>query len=234
MFTAARLAFADLFSPRFRSVMFRSLALTIAFLVAIWIVVQGMIAWAIDIDSYPWVELLLTILTGAGLLVGLAFLIGPVASIFAGLFTDQIAGELEAVHYPFDPPGRELSTWESLRDALGFAMVVILVNLIALLLIWIPFVGVGAFFVGNGYLLGREFFEAVARRYLSRDGVRAARSANQLKVFVAGVGIAGFMVIPFLNLLTPLFATAFMLHLYKLTVRPVPREWLDFELGTTN
>jgi CysZ protein len=91
VFTAARLAFADLFSPQFRSVMFKSLALTIAFLVAIWLAVQGTIAWAIDIDSYPWVELLLTILTGAGLFIGLAFLIGPVASIFAGLFTDQIA-----------------------------------------------------------------------------------------------------------------------------------------------
>ena len=118
MFTAARMAFADLFSPQFRSVMIKSLALTIAFLVAIWLVVQGTVVWAIDIDSYPWLDLLLTILTGAGLLIGLAFLIGPVASIFAGLFTDQIAGELEAVHYAFDPPGRELSVWESLHNAL--------------------------------------------------------------------------------------------------------------------
>lgn len=229
MFTAAHLALADMFSPRFRSVMAKSLLVTIGFLVAVWIVLQTFLAWVIDIDAYPWLDLLVSFLTGAGLLIGLAFLIGPAGALFAGFFTDRIAKEVEAVHYSLDPPGRELSFAETVRDAVGFTAVTVVVNLIALALLLVPVVGLVAFLAGNGYLLGREFFEAVARRYLSREDARKARQANRGKLFLAGLGIAGLMVVPVANLATPLFATAFMLHFCKRMVRPVPKRWLDFD-----
>jgi CysZ protein len=41
------------------------------------------------------------------------------------------------------------------------------------------------------------------------------RKANRGTVFVGGIVIAGLASVPILNLLTPLFATAFMVHLYK-------------------
>jgi CysZ protein len=230
MLTAARLAFADIFSPPFRSVMVKALLLTLAALAAVWLMIQGLIVWLIDIQSYPWLEVAINILTGLGLLIGLGFLVAPVAALFAGLFTDEIAKEIEAIHYGSDAPGRDVPTLESLRDAAGFLATIILVNLIALIFLLVPFVGAFAFLAGNGYLLGREFFEAVARRYLSREEVRAVRLANRIKLFLAGLGIAGLMVIPILNLLTPLFATTFMLHLYKRTIRPVPRHLRDFDM----
>jgi CysZ protein len=79
----------------------------------------------------------------------------------------------------------------------------------------VPGVNLIAFFVGNGYLLGREFFEAAARRFHDRDGARALRQANAGRVFLGGIVIALFLAIPILNLFTPLFATAFMVHVYK-------------------
>lgn len=230
MLTAARLAFADIFSPPFRSVMVKALLLTLAALAAVWLLIQGLIVWLIDIDAYPWLEFAINILTGIGLLVGLGFLVAPVTAIFAGLFTDEIAKEIEAIHYRFDEPGRDLPVLESLRDSIGFLAIVVLVNLTALVFLLVPFVGAFAFLAGNGYLLGREFFEAVARRYLGREEVRAVRLASRIKLFLAGLAIAGLMVIPILNLLTPLFATAFMLHLYKRTIRPVPRDLRDFDM----
>ena len=228
MLTAARLALSDVFSPPLRSVMLKSLGLTLLLLLALWLAVTALLAWAIDIESYPWLDTAIGILTGLGLLIGLGFLVAPVASLFAGLFTDQIAGAMEALHYSFDPPGRELPVSQAVRDAIVFTGSVIVVNLIALAFLVVG-VGAIAFLIGNGYLLGREFFEAIARRYLSREGARAARRANRVKLFVAGLLIAGIAAVPVVNLMTPLFATAFMLHLYKRTIRPVPAEWLDFD-----
>jgi CysZ protein len=228
MLTAARLALADVFSPPLRSVMLRSFLLTLLLLVAVWLALTALLTWAVDIETYPWLDLAVGILTGIGLLVGLGFLVAPITALFAGLFTDKIAAAIEALHFSFDPPGRELPVAEALRGTITFTGLVIVVNLIALAFLLVG-IGAIAFLVGNGYLLGREFFEAVARRYLSREGARAARQANAGKLFLAGLLIALFAAIPILNLATPLFATAFMLHLYKRTIRPVPKEWLDFD-----
>ena len=44
---------------------------------------------------------------------------------------------------------------------------------------------------------------------------------NQSTVFVAGLFVAAFVSIPILNLATPLFGTAFMVHMHKrLSGRP--------------
>ena len=44
---------------------------------------------------------------------------------------------------------------------------------------------------------------------------KALRRVNQPTVFVAGLFIAGCVSIPILNLATPLFGTALMVHVYK-------------------
>ncbi len=222
MLSAASLAFADIFSPPFRAVMWRSLALTIALLVAVGVGAEALLGWAIDSKSYPWIETVLGIIAGVGLFIGLAFLIGPVASLVAGLFTDEIAAVVERVHYPDDPPGRDVPVLAAIRDTIAFFGVAIVVNLVALALLLVPGVNLVAFLVGNGYLLGREFFEAAARRFHDRAEARALRQANAGRVFLGGLVIALFLAIPLLNLLTPLFATAFMVHVYK-AVDPLRR-----------
>ena len=71
------------------------------------------------------------------------------------------------------------------------------------------------FFLVNGYLLGREYFQFAAMRF------RPEREANQLRkkfgfeIFLAGLVIAAFMSVPLLNLLTPVFAATLMVHLHK-------------------
>ena len=44
---------------------------------------------------------------------------------------------------------------------------------------------------------------------------QAMRRAYGLRIFLAGLIIAGFVAIPLLNLCTPLFATALMTRLHK-------------------
>jgi CysZ protein len=72
-----------------------------------------------------------------------------------------------------------------------------------------------AFYIGNGYLLGREYFELAAMRHIAPAEARRLRKANRLTVFLSGLIIAGLASVPILNLVTPLFATAFMVRIYK-------------------
>jgi CysZ protein len=217
--SAAALALRDVFSPEFRTIFWKSLGLTILLLVLLWLIIEFGVAWFIDLAAYPWLDLAINILTGIGALVFLAFLVAPATSLFAAFFADEIAALTEQHHYPADPPGQPVPFFEAIRDALAFTGLTLIVNLAALALLLVPGVNLVAFFVGNGYLLGREYFEAAARRHLGREPARALRRENTLKVFFGGLLVAAFLAVPILNLLTPLFATAFMTHLYKRSAR---------------
>jgi CysZ protein len=103
----------------------------------------------------------------------------------------------------------------SLVLAIKFLGVVILGNIVALLLLLVPGINIAAFFVVNGYLLGREFFEFAAMRFRGEDEARALRRQYAGTVFLAGLVIAAFLAVPLLNLVTPLFAAAMMVHLHK-------------------
>lgn len=214
MLAAAALAFRDVFSPPFRGVMLKSLGLTLGLLVALWAVLTGLIGSWVAIP-WLWVDTAVSILTGIGLVIGLAFLVAPVTALFAGLFLDDIAELVERTHYPADPVGRPLPIVRGAVTSAKFLAVVLLVNAIALPLVL--FVGFGflIFLAANAYLLGREYFELVALRHNDELTARRLRLRHSGMAFVAGLVIAGFLAIPFLNLLGPLFATAFMVHVYK-------------------
>ncbi len=100
--------------------------------------------------------------------------------------------------------------------SLKFFGVVVVGNLIALFLLLIPGVNIAAFFLVNGYLLGREFFEFAAMRFRPEAEAKALRRKHAGTVFLAGLVISAFLAVPLLNLLTPLFAAAMMVHLHKM------------------
>jgi len=215
MFTAARLALSEILTPPFRAVLWKSLGLTLLLLVLAWLGLQALVLHFAVWPEQPWIETSIAIVSGFGFVVGLAFLIAPVSALMAGLFSDDIASLVETRHYPQDPPGRGLSFGASLLGTLGFTATVLVVNLVCLVLLLVPGVNIVAFFIGNGYLLGREFFEAAAARFLGIEGARRLRRDNAVSVLFGGFVIALFLAIPIVNLLTPLFATAFMVHFHK-------------------
>ncbi len=83
------------------------------------------------------------------------------------------------------------------------------------------FAGLGAviFFLATAYLLGREYFELAAMRHRPRAEAKLLRKNNQRTVLLAGLLIAAFVSIPIINLATPLFGTAFMVHVHKRMTR---------------
>ncbi len=223
MLQAAGQAFRDLFTPPFRAVLFKSVGFTIALLVAL----IAALIWAFGyFAALPgWAETTIQWLGGGALVVGSIFLVPPVSSLVAGLYLDDIAGEVERQHFPQDPPGQALPSPLAIGLALRFFFIVLAVNLLALFLLLVPGVNLIAFYLGNGYLLGREYFELAAMRHMPPSEARSLRKANRGAVFVAGLIVAGLASVPILNFLTPLFATSFMVRVYKkLAARaPVPR-----------
>eukprot|EP01133_Synstelium_polycarpum_P024148 gene24148-28974_t len=166
-----------------------------------------------DLPSWAgWLGFVAGIFASIALALGLALLIAPVSAIVAGMFLDDVAEVVEKSDYPLDPKGRPLPVLRSFVLSLKFLGVIILGNIIALLMLLIPGVNIIAFFVVNGYLLGREFFEFAAMRFRPEMEAKALRSKHATTVFLAGLVIAAFMAIPILNLLTPLFAAAMMVQ----------------------
>jgi CysZ protein len=213
MLAAAGQAFQELFTPPFRAVMIKCVGFTLALLAALIVAVEWsfthFVAWP------DWIETAIQWLGGLALVAASIFLIPPVTSLIAGLYLDDIAGQVERSAFPSDPPGRELPTAKSIWLAIKFFTVVLAVNLLALFLLLIPGVNLVAFYVGNGYLLGREYFELAAMRHVSAAEAKRLRKSNRLTVLLCGLLIAGLASVPILNLVTPLFATGFMVRMYK-------------------
>ena len=229
IFATAIRAFGDLFSAPIRSVFWKVIGLTLLFLIALWYVLRLLFldhalpyveAWLPDMGVWSgWLDAAAAILSAIGIAAGLAFLIAPVSAVIAGLFLDDAAERVEKTSYSGDPPGQALPLGQSIWSSLRFFVVVIAANLVALIFLLVPGVNIVIFFVVNGYLLGREYFEFAASRYLGPERARAWRSRNPGRVWLAGLAIGLFLMVPLLNILTPLFAAIFMVHYVKALMR---------------
>ena len=107
---------------------------------------------------------------------------------------DDVAAQVEARHYPGQPPAREQPLWEAGLDGLRLLAVTIGLNLlflpVFLVLMFLPPLNLVFFYLLNGHLIGREYFELVAVRRMSSEEARALRKHYKARVFSAGVIIA--------------------------------------------
>ncbi|MEA2868842.1 MAG: CysZ protein, partial [Bradyrhizobium sp.] len=110
----------------------------------------------------------------------------------------------------------------AMREGVKTAALTILVYLIALPFVFVAGAGFIAFFIATAWLLGREYFQLAAMRFRPPAEARAMRKQNAAVVFTAGLVIAAFVSIPIVNLATPLFGMAFMVHMHKRLSGPRP------------
>jgi CysZ protein len=158
---------------------------------------------------------ILSILAGLGILTGALFLMPAVTAFVGSFFVDEIAETVERTHYPTEPPGRAMPFLIALIEGIKFAVLALLVYFCALPFVLFAGLGVIILFLANAYLLGREYFELAAMRFRVPDEAKAMRRANSIYLFIAGMFIAAFVSIPIVNLATPIFAMAFMVHVHK-------------------
>jgi CysZ protein len=229
MLAAVFKALDQMFTPPFRAVLLKSVGLAIALLVVLVVVLFRLLGWLsgtgmswLEVTLGPWAHGSLAVLgwiiafaLGIGLLAGAILLMPAVTAVVASLFSDEIAEIVERTHYPADPPGRALPLIRAGIEGARFGLLAVVIYLAAVPFLLFAGIGVVLFFLATAWLQGLQYFELAAMRFHSVAEAKALRRAHQTTVFTAGLFIAAFVSIPILNLATPLFGTALMVHIHK-------------------
>ena len=206
----------QLLHPKFRSVFLMgvlSAAISLGLLVA-----GTYYLWPQEYSSgFDWLD------TAGFTLIALAasyILFPAISTIVMSMLADQVADAVEEKFYPHRTAKRDVPLGEVLSGATKLMMMTLLLNLVAL----VPYVilffttgGLGTFALYialNGYLLGREYWELVALRHYSLQGVKDTRRANRDSVFTGGAVIAGIYSIPIVNVLAPIIGASVMTHIF--------------------
>jgi CysZ protein len=229
MFDAAFKALAQMATPEFRRVLLKAVGLALVMVVLFGIGLHRLFSWAAD-SGADWAEAstgivphtvwsvlvwLLSFAAALGILTGAVFLMPAVAAFTGSFFVDEIAGDVERAYYPAELPGRELPLWRAMTEGLKTGLVAIAVYIVAVPFLLFAGLGLVMMFVAGAYLLSREYFLLAAMRFRSPAEAKAMRRANRGTIFMAGLPIALFVSIPIINLATPLFAMAMMVHIHK-------------------
>jgi CysZ protein len=228
MIDAAVKALVQMFSPPFRWVLLKSSGLALGLIVLFAIALHRLLVWLATAGA-NWVESMfgvsapapisifvwvLSVAAGIGIIVGSVFLMPAVTALLGSFFVDDIALEVERTHYPTEPVGTPLPLPRAVLQGAKTALLAILVYLIAVPFLLVAGAGAVIFFLASAYLLGREYFELAAMRHQPIAQAKRLRQIHQSTVFLAGILIAVFVSIPIINLATPLFATALMVHVH--------------------
>src|ERR1700730_5054946 len=236
MLDAAVKALAQILSPPMRSILWRSIGLALVLIVVLAIGLQRLLSWFATsgegwaeatlgpgfhtpLNVFAWI---LSIAAGLGVVFGAVFLMPAITSLVASVFVDEAADHVEREHYPAERPGTALPFGLAATEGVQTALLTILVYLIALPFVFFAGAGFIAFFIATAWLLGREYFELAAMRFRTPAEAKAMRRQNAATIFTAGLVIAAFVSIPIVNLATPLFGMAFMVHMHKRLSGPRP------------
>jgi CysZ protein len=229
MLDAAVKALAQILSPPMRSILWRSIGLALVLITVLAIGLQRLLSWFATYGE-DWAEAMLgsgfhtplnvvawivSIAAGLGVVLGGIFLMPAITSLVASVYVDEVADHVELEHYPAEHPGVALPLGVAMREGIKTALLAILVYLVALPFVLVAGAGFLVFFIATAWLLGREYFELAAMRFRPPAEAKAMRKDNAATIFTAGLIIAAFVSIPIVNLATPLFGMAFMVHMHK-------------------
>src|ERR1700730_10023180 len=229
MLDAAVKALSQILSPPMRSILWRSIGLALVLITVLAVGLQRLLSWFAEYGE-GWGEAMLgpgfhtplnvlawiiSIAAGLGVVLGGIFLMPAITSLVASVFVDDVADHVEREHYPAELPGTALPLGLAMTEGVKTALLTILVYLIALPFVFVAGAGFIAFFIATAWLLGREYFELAAMRFRSPAEAKAMRRQNATVICRAAVVMAAFVSIPIVNLATPLFGMAFMVHMHK-------------------
>jgi len=222
-------AAAQLGDPKLRGVLWSSTLLSLLVFAALWLGLWYA-AGSVPADAVPgfaWLseklgqgfDWLAGSLYVVAMLALTLMLFPAVVTVIVGFFLERVVLAVEARHYPQLPQPRAATLSETVISTVKFGFVVALVNLLALpfyaLLFFVPPLNVLLFYLVNGYLVSREYFELVALRRLEPSAASRLRRRYRGRLQFAGMMLVLLMTIPLVNLLTPVIAAAFMLHVFQ-------------------
>ncbi len=236
MIEATFKALGQMLSPPMRSILWRSIGLALVLITVLAIALQRLLSW-LATSGENWAEAALgpaahtplyalswivSVAAGLGIVFGGILLMPAITSLVASFFVDEIADHVEREYYPGERPGAALPFGLAMQEGIKFALLSILVYLVALPFVFVAGIGFLAFFIATAWLLGRVYFELAAMRFRPPEEAKAMRRDNAATIFTAGLIIAAFVSVPIVNLATPLFGMALMVHMHKLLSGPRP------------
>ncbi len=216
-------AISQISDPAFRRVMLLGIAGSMAVFAASWFILGWVLdnldlpalslwAWEYDLDRIK------DVFGGIAVLAMTWLLFPAVVTLIVGFFLEDIAGAVDRRHYPALGRPRHQGILEILRITVKFALIAVVLNILALpvllALFFSPFYPL-VFYALNGYLLGREYFELVAHRRMDPAAGKELRRARSGSVFIAGVIVAFLLTVPVVNLIAPVIGAAAMVHLVE-------------------
>jgi uncharacterized protein involved in cysteine biosynthesis len=229
MLDAATKALSQILSPKMRSILWRSIGLALVLVTVFAIALQRLLSWFATYGE-GWVEAMLgpdfhtplnllswvlSIAAGLGVVLGGIFLMPAITSLIASFFVDDVGDLVEREYYPAEQPGRALPITLAMIEGVKVALLTILVYLIALPFVLVAGAGFLVFFIATAWLLGKQYFELAAMRFRPPEEAKLMRKDHAATIFTAGALIAAFVSIPIVNLATPLFGMALMVHMHK-------------------
>jgi len=229
MFNAAVKALEQMFSRPFRAILVKAAGLAIMVLLVASMALFRSLQW-LSGAGLDWLEAMMgpaahgplavfgwivALVLSIGLGAGAVLLVPAATALVAGFFADDIALLVERRYYPHHPPGFPLPPWQAMVQGARTALLTIAVYLIAAPFFLFAGLGWPLYFLVTAWLLGNEYFDFAAMRFQGPAEARVLRRLYAGRVFAAGLFIAGFVTIPILNLATPLFGTALMVHVLK-------------------
>lgn len=151
--------------------------------------------------------------------LALWLLFRAVAIAVVGVFADDVVAAVEARHYPDAlKSARPVPFARGIAMGLRSAARVVLVNLVMLpIYIALLVTGVGtaaAFFLVNGWLLGRDLGDMVAARHMDAAAMRGWRATTRAGRFALGLANTGLFVVPILNIAAPVLGAAMATHYF--------------------
>lgn len=142
------------------------------------------------------------------------FLFPGIMPLFVNFFDVKIMRIIEREDYPATPSPTEPPFWPEIWHDAHFTLKAVLLNLLALPLYFLPLINIAVFYWLNGYLLGREFFSACARRHIGIANAEMLRKKHARIITLGGAALVFCATIPFVNLVAPFWGVALMTHLY--------------------
>jgi uncharacterized protein involved in cysteine biosynthesis len=236
MIDAAVKAISQMLSPPMRSILWRSIALALVLITVLAVGLQRLLSWFATYGE-GWAEALLgsgyhtplnalawfvSIAAGLGVVLGGIFLMPAISSLVASFYVDDVGELVEREYYPAEEPGVALPLGLAMLEGVKTALLTIVVYLVALPFVFVAGAGFLVFFIATAWLLGKQYFELAAMRFRPPMEAKLMRKDNAATVFAAGALIAAFVSIPIVNLATPLFGMALMVHMHKRLSGPRP------------
>jgi CysZ protein len=171
----------------------------------------------IIVDSYladSWFSWIIEWVGGALTLIMAYFLFPLTFPLITAMFLDAIASHVEKKHYREEKDIKLATFKRTIVPTIKFVLLSLTVNIICFPLYFTPVIGIFAYFIINGYLYGREYFQMIGLRYHDEKELKILRKGNKIALWVAGVLIVIGFTTPFVNLCAPIFATIFAVHNY--------------------